>query len=364
MFPPLGLMAVGAGLRQQGHEVTLYDGELEDLPLDYQAYGFGPTAPEYPHALATMRRIKERNPKARCVIGGPHATLDCYQCRDDGFDSVVIGDGEVAAGRAFTAPAQLMFAPEKPLNEYPSPDRTLVNLRDYHFTIQDRPATTIIGSRGCPFQCGFCTKNYTSVRLRSAGAMIAEIQELESMGYDALAFPEDIFIWDRKRTEEVCAYLKRCGIIWRCLVRADVLVDKILSIVRKGETVATIRAAVAMLQQAEIYTKGFFIVGLPGETKATLAETDKFLEEVGFDDIDCKIFQPYPGSPIYDNREQYDIQWQDIPLEGAFYKGRPAEYFGNLSTAGLTSEEIVEAWKYLEGKYKQWQPAGEVPCLT
>lgn len=387
-FPPLGLMAVGAGLKQVGHDVVIHDGEIEQLPLDYSHYGFGPTSPEYPHALDCLHRIKEANPSARVVIGGPHVTLS----RDRGdFDCMVIGDGEFAAHEAFSSDVHEVAAPELPLDEYPIPDRTLVDLKSYRFRLHDRPATTVMGSRGCPFKCAFCAKNHNRVRLTSAERMIEEIGILhDQFGYDAIAFPEDIFILNRRRTAEVCKFLKQKGIIWRCLIRADLVVrygeafigmmvdsgcvgvgigiesgsNTILRNIHKGETVEQMREAVTLLRSRGMFIKGFFIVGLPGENEDTLAETERFLQDMQLDDIDCKIFQPYPSSPIYDNQDQYDIQWEATPLEYTFYKGVPGEYFGNISTSALSNERIVEAWKYFEQTYKDWTFATEGAMVT
>jgi len=376
-------MAVGAGLKLAGHDVVIYDGELEHLPLDYDCYGFGPTSPEYPHAIDCLHRIKEANPSARVVIGGPHVTLT----RELGaFDCMVIGDGELVAGEAFFSDVREVVATELPLDEYPIPDRTLVDIKSYRFRLHDRPATTVMGSRGCPFSCSFCCKNHNRVRLNSAERMIEEIGMLhDQFGYDAIAFPEDIFILHKRRTIEVCKFLKSKGIIWRCLVRADLIArygadfiemmvdsgcvgvglgiesgsNTILKNINKCETVEQMRDAVALLKSRGLFVKGFFIVGLPGENENTLAETDDFLRDVQMDDIDCKIYQPYPASPIYDNRDQYDIQWEVTPLEYAFYKGMPGEYYGNISTSALSNERIVEAWKYFEQTYKDWTYAIE-----
>ena len=162
-FPPLGLMAVGAGLKRDGHDVVLYDGEIEELPLDYPQYGFGPTSPEYPHAVDCLHRIKEANPSARVVLGGPHATLLHHQCLSHGWDCIVVGDGENAAAQAFTGSDKVIIAASRPLDEYPIPDRSLVDIRSYRFRLHDRQATTVMGSRGCPFSCGFCLPKGTLV---------------------------------------------------------------------------------------------------------------------------------------------------------------------------------------------------------
>jgi radical SAM superfamily enzyme YgiQ (UPF0313 family) len=390
-FPPLGLMAVGAGLKRDGHEVVLYDGDIECVPTHYEYYGFGPTSPEYADAVNCMRRIKHANPKAKTVIGGPHATLVPADPWTSGFDCTVVGDGENVASEAFFGNEQVIYAESLPLDQYPIADRTLVDLKSYHFRLHDRPATTVMGSRGCPWKCAFCCKNHDGVRLNSAERLIEEIGMLhDEFGYRAIAFPEDIFILNKQRTTEVCKFLKSKGIIWRCLVRADLVIkygpdfldmmtdsgcigvgigiesgsDTILQNIRKSETTEQMRKAITMLRSRGIFIKAFFIVGLPGENEETLAETEEFLKWAKFDDIDVKIFHPYPGSPIYDNKEQYDIDWDSIPLEYAFYKGRPGEYYGNIRTSALTTERIVEVWKYLEETYKDWTCAIEsVMCM-
>ncbi|MBU2685858.1 MAG: B12-binding domain-containing radical SAM protein [Gammaproteobacteria bacterium] len=382
-FPPLGLLAVGAGLKQSGHEVVVYDGEIELLPMDYAYYGFGPTSPEYPAAVDCLHRIKSVNPSARVVIGGPHVTLT--RTRDD-FDCMVIGDGELAAHEAFASDVSEVVAADLPLDQYPIPDRSLVDIKSYNFRLHNRKTTSVVGSRGCPWACAFCSKNHNRVRMNSATRIIEEIGILyEQFGYDAIAFPEDIFILDKKRTAEVCRFMKQRGIIWRCLVRADLIIkyghdfidmmvdsgcvgvgmgmesgsNTILRNINKRETVEQLLEAVQMLRSRGAFIKGFFIVGLPGENEETLAETEAFLSKARLDDVDIKIFQPYPASPIYDHPERYDVRWQTIPLEYTFYKGLPGEYYGNVSTSALSTERIIEAWKYFEQTYKDWTYAME-----
>ena len=379
-FPPLGLMTIGTALKLKGHEVHIHDGLPEEVPLDYDYYGMGPTTPEYSFALAVKERIRSANPGARIVIGASFAALNRDRCLRDGWDCVVIGDGEMVVERAFAGGEHLILAEEHPLDEYPIIDRSILDLSLYHYQIDGRDATTLISSRGCPWRCSFCCKvdQRNTVRLRSAGHVIREIDYLHDLGYRALAFPDDIFILSRSRTEEICAHLKALGMKWRCLVRADIAVrygqefiqmmadsgcvdigmgvesgsEKILKLANKGETVATIKKAIRMLKASGIRVKGFFILGLPGETPETLSETDQFLLEMQLDDIDIKIYQPYPGSPIWQNKADLDIQWHDMEVAQMFYKGRTGEYYGNVSTAALANSQIVEAMLRMEKAYK------------
>jgi anaerobic magnesium-protoporphyrin IX monomethyl ester cyclase len=381
VFPPLGLMAVGTGLKVRGYDVSIYDGEIDNIPLDFDYYGFGPTVPEYSYALELKKKIKSSNPKAKVVIGGPFATVNPLQCVADGFDTVVVGDGEIVAEKAFMGNEQIIVGEELPLDDYPTIDRSLLDIKKYRYFLNERLATTIMTSQGCPYRCAFCCKNYQTVRLRSSEKVIEEVRMLHSdYGYNALAFPEDLFILDRGRVEAIGQCLSNLGIIWRCLIRADTLVrygddfvkmmadcgcisagmgiesgsPQILKNVNKKQSVPTIKKAVTMLKRHGIMVKGFFIVGLPGETQGTLNETKAFLDEMELDSVDIKIYQPYPNTLIWDNKDQYDISWSDgLDYSKQFYKGRPEEYYGNIYTSALTNEQIRDEWIAMEAQYKK-----------
>jgi len=376
LLPPLGLLTVGTALNEHGYEIDICEG----IPKKgYDAYGFGPTTPEYPHALGMKDVIKRQNRKAKVVLGGPHATINPEECLKDGWDCVVVGDGEVAGPEAFNNGRSLVVGQERPLDEYPIINRRLLDIHSYRYMLKDKLATTMMTSQGCPFHCAFCAKNYSTVRLRSTEKVIDEIRQIhDDYGYEAIAFPEDVFILDRNRTEEICQELLRLGMIYRCLGRADMIVkygtdfvdmladtgcvdlsigiesgsDTILKNIHKGENISTMKKAIKMIKDAGIRVKGFFIVGLPGESPKTLDETWKFLEEVQLDNADFKVFQPYPGTPIWNHRDKYDIEWDDMEQENMFYKGRLGDYRGSIRTSSLTTEQIVEAWVDLEDTFK------------
>jgi anaerobic magnesium-protoporphyrin IX monomethyl ester cyclase len=186
-------------------------------------------------------------------------------------------------------------------------------------------------------------------------------------------FYDDTFILRLKRVRAICKHLKRLGIIWRCFVRADLIMrhgralveqmadsgcvevgmgvesgsDTILKNIQKGETVADIRGAVTLLDTCGIRVKGLFIVGLPGESRDTLHETQQLVRELPFAESEFTILQPYAGSPIYEKRHEYDVGWDTLP--DTHYKGRPGEYRCAVHTSSLTSGDIVAARDELEG---------------
>jgi len=378
-FPPLGLLSIATVLKN--HDVMVYDGPMGQIPMDFEAYGLGPSVTEYSYAKEAKDLIRKHNPEARIVIGGPHATLNQNECLNDGFDCVVIGDGEPVVEEAFKNKWTLLqFGGEdRNLDDYPIIDRSFINLKDYEYIIDGKSTAPIVSSKGCPFRCGFCSRVYNTVRMRSPQHVIQEINYLHfDLGYDAVMFFDDTFIVNRNRVYSISSYLKRLGMKWRCLLRGDLIVkygtefvkmladnncvevgmgiesgsDKILSIIHKGESTSTIKKAIRLLKDHGIRVKGFFILGLPGEDKETLEETELFVAEVGLDDMDFSIFKPYSGSDIYANPSDYDIQWDDMDYSETFYKGNGRDKGGNIRTSKLSHEEIVSEMYRLEAKYK------------
>lgn len=380
-FPPLGLLAVATVLKQSGHEVTVWDKPLDYLPRSFSYYGFGPTIPEYPSAVSMLKILKVGNPKVHVVIGGPFATIASKRCLEDGFDTVVIGDGEFVAEKAFSGKIQYCESKEENINIYPIINRGFIDIHKYQYEVDGTLATTIVSSKGCPFSCAFCSKVYKTLRLRDAWHVIKELDYIHYvLGFNACVFMDDLFIVNHSRTIEIASHLYQLNMKWRCMVRADLIVkygeyfaktlqncgctdvgmgiesgsDVILQNVNKQQNVVTIRKAVKILQDANIRIKGFFIIGLPGENYNTIQETDKLLEECRFDDVDIKVFCPYEGTPIWNNPENYDCFWGKELDETRFYKGHIGEYSGTVRTSCLTNAQIFEAQLMLEQKYKRW----------
>jgi len=373
VFPPLGLMAVGTALRLQGHEVA-----IKSAPDESQYFAMGPVTPEYPDALHKLHQVKMRENGSHVIIGGPHAASNVAECLADGFNTVVLGDGENICAGTFSIRGVVSLE-RKPLDEYPEIDRSLVSIKDYHYEINNRLSTTLLTSRGCPYSCGFCAKTENKIRYRGIDSIEAEVVHLkERWGYGALMFFDDTLTLQKGRAEHICRILKKHGMLWRCFVRGDLVVrhgqdlvdlmcdsgcvevgigvesgsEEILQAIHKGESLSTIRQALNMLHRGHIRTKGFFILGLPGESSKTIKETWQLLEEIHLDDADFTVYQPFPNSDIWQNRESYDIDWDILPAKERFYKGRTGEYRSSVRTSSLSSEEIIQARDGLERRFR------------
>jgi len=92
-------------------------------------------------------------------------------------------------------------------------------------------------------------------------------------------------------------------------------------------------------------------VGLPGETEDTVKETASWVESTRPDDIAVSMFQPLPGSKIFDNPEKWgiDFHYNSNPM---WYRGTPGEYMPTTRTKDLSTEKIIYLRDWLENSYK------------
>lgn len=392
VFPSLGLLYLSAYLKKHGYaDVSLIDMNDENpLPEEITAdvVGFYSNTPQFPLVVKVAKELRARNliKDAVYVFGGPHVSGK----PEDGLaeaDVVVVGEGErafldIIRKREDRSPQDRLMKYDyiKNIDEIPFPDRGLIDVKSYKYFIDGRLTTTVISSRGCPFGCNFCANNAwgKSLRMRSPENLIEELKLLKrDYGYESFMFFDDTMTVDKKRMDRICDLIKELDVIYRCFIRSDTVdqniiakmrdsgcvevgigvesgSQRILNNVNKGETVKMNMRAIKLCHAAGIRTKGFLIVGLPGEDRNSIKETVSFLEEANLNDLDISIYTPYPGSYIYKNRDKFDITFRD-DYEHAWYKGKPGSYVTNVSTRGLGSDEIMKLRESMEKQFKKQQ---------
>lgn len=305
-------------------------------------------------AAEIARKVKEWNPGVVTVLGGPHvsvATEDTLE-RYDAFDYGVVGEGEQTfpelleriggdvdgvAGVAFrreggvrrTAPRTLI----ENLDELPLPAYDLLpDLRKYyqHVVIRvDRmPSASVLVSRGCARgRCIFCSRDVYGYRSRIHGPdyilrlfqWLIDRYGVRSLNFedeDLLAHPETMTdVYERMiegkmdltwaisgrvdfADEQLLRLMKRAG-CWHISYGIESGAPEILKNIRKGITTEQVRRAVEMTKRAGMRTKGFFMIGLPGETMETIRETARFSRSIGLDYFQMSYAAPLPGTELY-----------------------------------------------------------------
>lgn len=353
-YPPLGLLYLSAYLKREGHEVRVFDGTFKDAEeLVVEAKTFGPEVVGfYANMMTRLRVLKLRkllDGLARLfVVGGPDPPHYAQHYLDRGFDVVIVGEGErtmaqILAGENWQSIDGLIYRqdgmelrtssrkPNLPLAELPFPDREAIDLNAYlncwekHH--QMRPIS-LITSRGCPFQCTWCSHNVYghSLRKRRPEAVVEEMEWLcTHYKFTHYWFADDVFNiqpkWlarladlldtksDLKRPFECIAradrfddtlvdVLKRMQ-CFRCWVGAESGSQRLLDEMKRGVTREQVARAVTDLRKAGIETGMFFMWGFGDETFSDVLETVSLAETCCPDIALTTVAYPIKGTAFH-----------------------------------------------------------------
>lgn len=367
--PPLGLAYLAGALEDAGAECRILD--LVVMPhegptplaralADFRPAMVGVTAVtmNLHAALAVVCAVKAADPGIVTVLGGPHATFRAAEtlAETPELDLVVLGEGETtlvelaAAGAdprawaavrgvAFRGPTGTVTTPPRPLiphlDALSLPARHRLPLGRYRTLGMPVSITT---SRGCPFHCIFCVGRRmvgAKPRYRSPSRVVDEMEHLVGLGFPQINLADDLFTFKAEHCREVCAEIRRreLTVRWSSFARVDTVsvtllremrlagchavsfgVESgdpgILKTIRKGITLKQVEAAVDMCAEAGMQAHASFILGLPGETPATLEATLAFAERLGTRGLNYgfHLLCPFPGTEIRENTAAYDLR--------------------------------------------------------
>lgn len=258
---PLGLECVGAAIRSHDHEVVLIDRRLEDQSklVDHLrssrpagvGISCGFTSDVYT-TLATARLVRDTVPDAVIFVGGHHASLipGDFLFAGSPIDAVVIGEGEATgielvdaiergddpgsvAGVMTLANRHGGFEPRvnvESMDDYPLPARDLTRAyRDRYHHGFSAPSTCVETSRGCPFDCNFCSIwvfYERRVRRASVDRVAADLENVQRLGQKHVFFTDDIAFLNHDFYAELGARVRREGLRlnYICETRADLVV--------------------------------------------------------------------------------------------------------------------------------------------
>jgi radical SAM superfamily enzyme YgiQ (UPF0313 family) len=217
--------------------------------------------------------------------------------------------------------------PIEDLNTLRYPRHDLLPLDKYVLPMIGRKYTFVMTSRGCPFNCIFCRSPVMwgkKVRKRSPDNVIGELKELKKIGIDNIIFHSDTFTLDRKWTLDLCQKIidKKLHIRWIANSRANTVDKEMLTLMKRAGcwmiaygfesgsqeildqskkeiTIEQIRNAARWTDEAGIKVWGYFIIGLPGETKDTIDQTIRLAKELPLSIANFAIGAPYPGTEFF-----------------------------------------------------------------
>ena len=395
--PPLGILSVMASAKDltyngQPLELRLLDMAHEKEIPKADLYAISACTPNYPELLKVAQEIKQ-NYDATVAVGGPHFDAmrpEKWRAEIDNLpiDVILKGEGEYTFKRLLSYLESSGNRPEKRVmtqdgkllrsDELPIPAREFLD-RNFYFkpgtvfagdTTRSGNSATVMTSRGCPFECGFCASpelHDRKVRYRSVENVKQEIEMLKrDYNVTDIRFQDDCFTLNKKRFKDLANMLTEADIKYRCSMRAD-QVDKesmdllwnsgcreigigvesaeneVLKLLVKGTNVDQNIYALNSLKERGFKVRAFMMTGLPGETKDSARHMIDFLEKTRPDVVTLTSFMPLPGSDVYNNPSDYGItidgeDW--LKYNMALTRDERTPFVHRLSTATLEEMEV------------------------
>jgi radical SAM superfamily enzyme YgiQ (UPF0313 family) len=333
-------------------------------------------------------KIKEyKRGKGIYIAGGHHVSALPKEVKKD-FDYVITGEGEIVMKELFQAILEGRELPNKiiegkiiqDLNVIDDINYDLVDIDKYTRIVNGKKALSILTSRGCPYKCEFCnstlSKDGRHVRYKSAQKVFNEIMALnKKYGINAFRIQDDIFSINRRRLNEMADLLEDYHFDFRCFARIDNIDDeiienfkrigvrhisfgiesgsqKILNLMNKGLNVEIVKKNLVKIMEEGFMVRIFLIVGYPGETYETLQETINLVKECHPHEVSVYPLIPYPGTPLYNTPQKYDITYIDPDFSKYYqiYGDKQSGYV--FETSQLSIDTIKEMREYLMDSIK------------
>lgn len=367
-LPPAGATQIAGPVEQAGHDVEIIDITYESTYPDFSRSDIvliSVMTSQYNNAVELARRAKGAGKTV--IFGGVHPTFLPEESLKTGFiDYVVRGEGEETISELLGAMREHpdTFTPNGMLGlSYINPDGTIQNNPDrpppadldtlpwparhllgrymhiYKQTklAKTKSAATLTMSRGCPYNCSFCSVTKFSGarwRTRSVESVLSEIEHLfDTYGYQAIIFTDDLMTTHRKQIIELCDKIleRRLNFPWWCMARADNIMmweDMVAKMAEAGcitvflglesgseETLKNVNksvskklvkqeggaanvgaAAVDRLKKYGMNCLGAFLIGEPSETKEQVEQTIEFAKRVDPEWAQFTVYTPLPGT--------------------------------------------------------------------
>jgi radical SAM superfamily enzyme YgiQ (UPF0313 family) len=316
----------------------------------------------YKHLRRLLGLVKDMNCKAVTLLGGAAASYSYEEILKDQpeLDAVCFGEGELpiqdlikySSEWQYTLDHHYSWVTRESLgNRRPVKPSFVYNLNDvidlaYGYVDvdaykmkqafspfidnQNKRQFFLMTSRGCPFQCTFCSNSMIhgkQVRQASIYNIMDHVGYLvHHYGMEVLTIYDDQILLDTDRAkdlfrelakfhirvelpngvsvaymdEELCFLMQEAGMdtIYLAIENGSPYVLK--ELIRKPLKLEQVKPVVDMLRQYNFFIHGFFVMGMPGETPEHREETLDFLREIKLDWAGLNMATPVRGSALYD----------------------------------------------------------------
>jgi len=362
LFPPLSLAWVAGIIRQAGHEVIIVDARtlrltMKDVAEQLKKYkpdilGAMMTTYMFPETLGWIRYLKTElrlaGKEPKVLIGGynlrvypresvSHPEID-FGCLEHAYYTVPGLLNELESGRnSFESVPGLIWKkngevivnphPEKiDFDKFPNPARDLLPNDLYaEFPTQRKNFTVMVTSLGCPYKCNFCEAGGYMYNPRRPETVVKEMKEcVERYNIGEIDIFDYEFTAIKSRVKDICRLIKeeKLDIHWACRSRVDTVDEEllkemysagcrriywgiesgsqeVLNCLNKGITLEQIEQTIDTSRKIGIQNLGFFLIGVPSETKETVRQTLEFARKLDLEYVQFSKLLAKPLTPLW-----------------------------------------------------------------
>ena len=402
-LPRLGMILMAGILKNNGYKVEVQIEELGNLKInDIQktdAVGISIITSTAPRGYKLADELRESGKTV--LIGGPHATYlpeeallhSDFVLRGEADETILpfiqtfeknSGFDEIG-GLSFWD-KQLMVHNKKHfycenLDNLPIPDFDLIGNWQKQMNV-----TPIMTSRGCPFDCEFCSVTDMfgrKYRFRGPEKVLAELEQHKRLikqnkiknSQNWIFFYDDNFAINKKRTKELLKAMISSKLTprWTAQVSVDVADDeellflmaqsgcyllyigfesinpKTLEAYNKKQTVEKIKKAIEKIHRFTIRIHGMFVLGADTDDKETISQTIKFAQRNYLETVQFLILTPLPGTRIF---RQFIKDKRIINSDWSLYDAHHVVFQPkNFSAYGLQIQVIKAMLKFYAWSY-------------
>jgi radical SAM superfamily enzyme YgiQ (UPF0313 family) len=372
-LPLTGPLALGTILHNAGHQVSILTESIlpkaiDPFELNADVFCISALTVSAPRARVLAKQLKRAHPSSRIIMGGIHASLIPGYFADVA-DQIVTGEGEsvitdIVEGRLT----------DKLIHGMPVEDLDSMPLMNYRLLegYETLDIIPIMTSRGCPFDCNFCTVTKIfgkRFRMQSPRRVIDEVKNALSMfKTNGVFFYDDNFTANRKRVEELCGLIEKEKIncAWTTQVRSDVardpelvrlmsrsgcrwfyigfesINDETLKAYKKGQTRGDIEKAISTIHEYGINIHGMFMFGEDSDTPASMRQTVDFAIKHDIDTVQFMILTPFPGTQVY---EKLELEGRLLHKVWNYFNGMFAVFHPHKMSALRLQKETLAAYR-------------------
>lgn len=348
------------------------------------------------------KRIKEMNNATKIILGGPHITIEGedFINQNKDIDYCLKGEGEYSLPKLINALnnndlednlksingliyrnngkiKSNTYSRIENLGEIPSVIDGIKAFNIDKIKSLTNNRISYIASRGCPFNCIFCSssslwgRKYKQVPLEVA---INDVKELHSLGFKHIDFRDDFFTVRKDWTYKLANVLKELNVEWTCQTRLDsvdkellqIMYDsgctiirfgvesfnnKSLKLLKKGETYEKMIKTLDILNKMDFKEiRLSFMIGIPDETMEDVKHTIDICKKYNKFKYRFWALTPIVGTELYEKSKEYGVTILNPEYNPTY---------SNIETRYLTNKEINKILEDLHNDFDHPYPIWE-----